>query len=88
MDDDGESVKLGFQNLPCTSIRPGALSESTVSITDDDTAGVTVSDTSLDIDEGDSDTYTVVLGSQTHPQRHHHGQRSRPTPMSPRTPQI
>ena len=36
----------------------------TFTIRDDDTAGVTLSDTSLDIDEGDSDTYTVVLDSQ------------------------
>ena len=36
----------------------------TFTIRDDDTAGVTVSDTSLDIDEGDSDTYTVALDSQ------------------------
>ena len=63
VDDDGESVKLGFQNLP-TGVSAGSTNESTVSITDDDTAGVTVSETSLDIDEGDSDTYTVVLDSQ------------------------
>ena len=63
VDDDGESVKLSFQNLP-TGVSAGSPNESTVSITDDDTAGVTVSDTSLDIDEGDSDTYTVVLDSQ------------------------
>ena len=61
--DDGESVKLGFGNLP-TGVSAGSKNESTVSITDDDTAGVTVSDTSLDIDEGDSDTYTVVLDSR------------------------
>ena len=63
VDDDGESVKLGFGNLP-TGVSAGSTNESTVSITDDDTAGVTVSETSLDIDEGDSDTYTVVLDSQ------------------------
>ena len=63
VDDDGESVKLGFGNLP-TRVSAGSKNESTVSIRDDDTAGVTVSDTSLDIDEGDSDTYTVVLESR------------------------
>ena len=36
----------------------------TATIKDDDTAGVTISETSLDIDEGDSDTYTVILDSQ------------------------
>ena len=62
-DDDGESVRLGFQNLPA-GVSAGSKNQSTVSITDNDTVGVTVSDTSLDIDEGDSDTYTVVLDSK------------------------
>ena len=35
-----------------------------VTITDDDTAGVTVSETSLTIEEGDSGTYTVVLDTE------------------------
>ena len=35
-----------------------------VTVTDDDTAGVTISETSLEIDEGDSDTYTVVLDTE------------------------
>ena len=35
-----------------------------VTVTDDDTAGVTVSETSLDIEEGDFDTYTVVLDTE------------------------
>ena len=35
-----------------------------VTVTDDETAGVTISGSSLDIDEGDSDTYTVVLDSE------------------------
>ena len=43
----------------------GSISSATVSVTvdDDDPRGVTVSPTSLDIDEGESDTYTVLLGS-------------------------
>ena len=36
----------------------------TLTITDDDTAGVTVSDATLSIQEGQSDTYTVVLNTQ------------------------
>ncbi len=36
----------------------------TVSITDDDMAGATISKTALDLEEGTSDTYTVVLRSQ------------------------
>ena len=35
-----------------------------VTITDDDTAGVTISETALTIDEGGSDTYTVVLDTE------------------------
>ena len=37
---------------------PGVL----VKITEDDSAGVSISRTTLTIGEGDSDTYTVVLG--------------------------
>ena len=36
----------------------------TVTITDDDTAGITVFETGLTIQEGSSDTYTVVLDTQ------------------------
>ena len=35
-----------------------------VAVTDDDTAGVTVSETDLSINEGESATYTVVLDTQ------------------------
>ena len=38
--------------------------EVTVSVTDDDTAGITVSPTTLTVGEGGSDTYTVVLDTQ------------------------
>ena len=41
-DDDGESVKLTFGNLP-TGVTAGTPNETTVSITDDDDPGVTVS---------------------------------------------
>ena len=63
MDDDGESVKLGFGTLP-VGVSEGATKEAVVSITDDDGAGVTVAPTSLSVGEGGSDTYTVVLASQ------------------------
>ena len=62
-DDDGESVLLGFGTLP-PSVTPGRNSQATVSIEDDDGAGVSVSEPSLTIVEGSSDTYTVVLDSQ------------------------
>ena len=61
--DDGESVKLGLS--PVTQgVTVGSPSETTVSITDDDTAGVTVSETALTIQEGNTDTYTVVLDTR------------------------
>ena len=62
IDDDGETVALGFGTLPArvTSATPES---ATVTITDDDTRGVTVSETELTIREGESGSYTVVLGS-------------------------
>ena len=64
IDDDGESVKLGFGTPLPDGVSTGSPAESTVSITDDDTAGVSISDSSLEMEEGDSDTYTVVLDTQ------------------------
>ena len=64
IDDDGESVKLTLGPTLPTGVLAGSTNEATVSITDDDTAGVTVSETSLTIGEGSTGTYTVVLTSQ------------------------
>ena len=61
IDDDGESVLLGFGTLP-PRVTAGATA--TVSIDDDDGAGVTVSKSGLTIDEGSSGTYTIKLDSQ------------------------
>ena len=63
INDDGESLRLTFGTLPgrVTSTSP---SSATVSIRDDDVAGVTLSETSLDIAEGGSGDYTVVLTSE------------------------
>ena len=66
VDDDGESVVLRFGPLP-QGVSAGVPAAATVTITDNDTAGVTVSpDTSLDsaVVEGGTGTYTVVLASQ------------------------
>ena len=63
VDDDGESVKLGFGTLP-TGVSAGSTDEATVSITDDDAVGVTVTPTKLTIGEGGSQTYTVSLNSE------------------------
>ena len=64
IDDDGESVKLNFDSPLPAGVSEGSTVQTIVSITDDDTAGVTISETSLEIEEGDSDTYTVVLDTE------------------------
>ena len=63
VDDDGESVRLGFGIMP-TGVSKTGTTEATVNITDDDTAGVTVNPTSLTALEGEDSPYTVVLDSQ------------------------
>ena len=64
VDDDGESVKLGFQNLP-TGVSSGTTDEATVSITDDDVPSVTVSfeRASYTVAEGSSETVKVKLSA-------------------------
>ena len=61
LDESDETFNLLLSDAVNASI---PIPTGTFTIRDDDTAGVTLSDTSLDIDEGDSDTYTVVLDSQ------------------------
>ena len=63
VDDDGESVNLTFTSLP-PGVTAGSVASSTVNITDDDTAGITVSKTTLTVDEGGSETYTVKLDTE------------------------
>ena len=55
-DDDGESVELSFGTLPTSpvTVTAGTIDETTVTITDNDTAGIDVSVASLRVDEGDS----------------------------------
>ena len=64
VDDDGESVKLGFGMLP-HGITAGSTSETTVSITDDDVPSVVVSfeQATYSVDEGDSVTVKVTLSA-------------------------
>ena len=64
INDDGESLRLTFGTPLPDSVTSTSPSSATVSITDDDVAGVTLSKTSLDIDEGGSGDYTVVLTSE------------------------
>ncbi len=62
IDDDGESVTLGFGGLP-VGVAAGADNEVTVSITDNDAPSVTVrfERTTYTIDEGDSFSINVIL---------------------------
>ena len=64
VDDDGESVKLGFGALPA-GVASGATAESTVSITDDDDPQVTVSfgAASYTVAEGGTVEVTVTLSA-------------------------
>ena len=64
VDDDGESVLLAFGAPLPGGVSLGTTVATTVSITDDDGAGVSVSEASLTIAEGSSGTYTIVLDSQ------------------------
>ena len=66
IDDDNESVKLGFGTMPDPRVSAGTQAEATVTITDDDTADIVLSDTSLTLTEGDAsgDSYTVELATE------------------------
>ena len=65
VDDDSEGVVLSFGTLP-DGVTAGTLSGATVTIEDDDAAGVTVSETALTVTEQDAagDSYTVVLDTE------------------------
>ena len=65
VDDDGERVLLGFGTLP-PAVSLGTTTQATVSITDDDTAAVVLSETDLTVTEGGAagSSYTVVLATQ------------------------
>ena len=63
VDDDGESVKLTFGTLP-TDVIASSIDETTISITDDDTTGVSIDPTDLEVDEGSTATYTVALDTE------------------------
>ena len=61
VDDDDESVRLGFENLPA-GVSAGTTGEATVSIADDDVPSVTVGfvQDSYSVDEGDIVDVTVA----------------------------
>ena len=64
IDDDGESVTMSFGTLPDSRVTEGRPWTATVTFTDDDERGVSVSPTTLTIDEGSTGDYTVVLTSR------------------------
>ena len=61
--DANESVKLAFGALP-ERVSTGTTAETTVLLTDNDVAGITVNPTSLTVLEGTTGTYTVKLNTQ------------------------
>ena len=65
IDEADETFTLTLSNARNATLSGGrAILEATGTITDDDTRGVTVSPTTLRVDEGSSAPYTVVLESQ------------------------
>ena len=64
VDDDHESMKLAFGTIPDARVSAGPTRETTVSITDDDTAGVAIEPTTLSVLAGRSNEYTVRLDTQ------------------------
>ena len=66
MDDDGESVKLGFGNSLPDGVSEGSPDETVISITDDDVPDVTASfeQPAYSVDEGDTVNVKVILSAQ------------------------
>ena len=66
IDDDGESVLLGFGPSLPTGVSLGTNGQATVSIDDDDEAGIVLSEAALSLEEGDATgaSYTVKLATQ------------------------
>ena len=62
VDEDDETLIIPWTRLGAFTATPSV--EATGTIRDNDTRGVTVSETELEIDEGDDGTYTVVLTSE------------------------
>ena len=66
MDDDNESVALGFGTMPEEGVTAGSPNQATVAITDDDTSGIVFNPTRLTVTEEDAtgSNYTVKLRSR------------------------
>ncbi len=63
VDDDGEAVVLGFGALP-SGVAAGEPATAAVALADDDVRGVTVRPEALNVPEGGSGSYTVVLDTE------------------------
>ena len=63
IDEDDEAFAVTLSN-PSNAVLADDPTEAAVTITDDDTRGVSISDSTLTVAEDASDTYTVVLQSQ------------------------
>ena len=63
IDDDNETITLQLGDFP-NRVTGGATIITTVTIGNDDTAGITTSETTLNIDEGTAGSYTVVLDTE------------------------
>ena len=61
---DTQDKTLKVKGVSSNTVGVSGPADATLTIIDDDTRGVTISPTELEIDEGDSGTYTVVLDSQ------------------------
>ncbi len=64
LDEDDETVTLGFGASLPERVTAGTTAQAQVTITDNDTRGVTLSNTTLSVIEGETGTYTVVLDSE------------------------
>ena len=64
VDENSESVKLGFGTMPDPQVSAGNPNEVTLTITDDDTADIVISPASLTVGENDTASYTVKLATE------------------------
>ncbi len=64
IDDDGEGLRISFGSSLPTGVTSVSPVQTIVHISDDDAAGVTVDPTAMEVLEGKSSSYTVVLDSQ------------------------
>ena len=64
VDENSESVKLGFGTMPDPQVSAGSPDEVTLTITDDDTADIVLSPASLTVGENASASYTVKLATE------------------------